>query len=132
MLVGERIAAASAARARLPGIPAKVIILALVAVIVIPGIFFASFLLFRYSQAERGRYELQSISVASSAAAVIDAELIGLQRTLQAISVSQFLSSDDFASFYGQAMAVKALTGADIGLRQLNGQQIVNTRVKPG
>ena len=132
MSVGERMAVASGGRARLPGIPAKVIILALVAVIVIPGIFFASFLLFRYSQAERGRYELQSISVASSAAAVIDAELIGLQRTLQAMSVSQFLAADDFENFYHQAMNVKALTGADIGLRQLDGQQIVNTRIAPG
>jgi signal transduction histidine kinase/CheY-like chemotaxis protein len=131
---GEQVAARHNAglRERQPGIPAKFIVLALVAVLVIPGTLFASFLLWRYAEAERGRYEQQSITVASSAATVIDAELIGLQRTLQALSVSQYLIADDFEGFYRQAMAVKALIDADIGVRELNGQQVVNTRVVPG
>ena len=116
-------------RERQPGIPAKFIVLALVAVLVIPGTLFASFLLLRYAQAERARYELQSMNVANSAATVIDSELIGLQRTLQALSVSQFLMIDDFEGFYRQAMAVKDLVGADIGVRDLNGQQLANTRI---
>jgi signal transduction histidine kinase len=114
------------------GVPTRLIVLALVAVLVIPGVCFAGLLLFRYAQSEHARYELESIDVARSAATVLDAELTGLQRTLLTLSTSRALASDDFIDFYDQATSVKALIGAEIGLRRFDGQQLVNTRLPWG
>ena len=132
MAAGEHLAEENSASSRVPGIPTKYVILALVAVLVIPGILFASFLLLRYAQAERGRYELQSVGVARSVATVLDAELVGLQRVLQSLSVSQYIVDGDFEGFQRQAEAVKELIDADIGLRSLDGQQLANTRLAWG
>lgn len=114
------------------GVPTRLIILALVAVLVVPGILFAGVLLHRYAQAERAQYELQSVGVARSAAAVLEVEVTGLQRALQALTTSKFLQDGDLAGFYEQAQQVKAAVGSDIGLRSLDGQQLVNTRVPWG
>ncbi|MDB5599519.1 MAG: hypothetical protein JWN71_1563 [Xanthobacteraceae bacterium] len=114
------------------GVPTRLIILALVAVLVVPGILFAGMLLYRYAQAERAQYELQSVGVARAAAAVLDVELAGLQRTLQTLTTSEFLRKGDLAGFYQQAQRVKGSIGSDIGLRSLDGQQLVNTGVPWG
>jgi len=132
MAVADRTAESGVLRSDPParrGFPTRLIVLALVAVLVIPGVGFAGLLLMRYAQSEHARYELESIDVARSAAAVLDAELTGLQRTLLTLSTSHALATGDFAGFYDQAANVKALVGADIGLRSLEGQQLVNTRL---
>jgi signal transduction histidine kinase len=110
----------------------RLIILALVAVLVVPGILFSGVLLYRYAQAESAQYELQSVGVARSAAAVLESEVTGLQRTLETLTTSKFLQEGDLAGFYEQAQRVKAAVGSDIGLRSLDGQQLVNTRVPWG
>ncbi|MGE3934137.1 MAG: hypothetical protein AB7F67_12825, partial [Rhodospirillaceae bacterium] len=110
------------------GIPTQLIILALVAVFVVPGILFAGLLLNRYAQSETARYEFEGLSVARAAAAVLDRHLGGLQTTLQALATSDFLENGDLGSFYRQAERLKRFVGADIVLRTLDGQQVMNTR----
>src|SRR6478609_7078857 len=83
-------------------ISTRLIILALVAVLVVPGILFSGVLLYRYAQAERAQYELQSVGVARSAAAVLEAEVVGLQRAMQTLTTSKFLQDGDLAGFYEQ------------------------------
>ena len=112
--------------------PTQLIILALVAVLVIPGIAFAGLLLARYAHSERARYELEGVAVARATASVLDRHLNGLQTTLQTLSTSAFLAAGDLEGFYRQAERVKTFIGADIGLRRPDGQQIVNTRVPWG
>ncbi len=116
----------------LRGQSTQAIILALVAVLVVPGILFAGLLLARFAESERSRYELEARDVARAAAAVLDRHLTGLQTTLQTLAVSQFLRLGDFEGFYRQAERVKLFIGADIGLRTLDGRQIINTRVPWG
>jgi len=114
------------------GIPARWVILALVAVIVLPGIAFAGILLQRYAVAETERYEQEAREVASAAASVLDRHLNGWRTTLQTLATSQNLQNRDLEAFYRQASQVKRFIGADIGLRNLDGQQLLNTRVAYG
>jgi len=114
------------------GYPTQLIILALVAVLVIPGIAFAGLLLVRYADAERARYELEGIGVARAATTVLDRYLTGLQTSLKALSTSAPLASGDLEAFYRDAERVKTFIGADIGLRRPDGQQLINTRLPWG
>ncbi|WP_332682184.1 response regulator [Bosea sp. (in: a-proteobacteria)] len=110
------------------GIPARLVILSLVAVIVIPGIAFAGLLLQRFAQSETERYRQEAREVASAAASILDRYLGGWQTTLQTLATSENLRTRNFEAFYRQATLVKHFAGAEIGLRRLDGEQIVNTR----
>ena len=113
-------------------VPTQLIILALVAVLVVPGIAFAGLLLGRYAHSERARYELESVDVARAASTALDRYLNGLQTTLQTLSTSPFLAAGDLEGFHQQAERIKSFIGADIGLRRPDGQQLVNTRLPLG
>jgi hypothetical protein len=113
-------------------VPTQLIILALVAVLVVPGIAFAGLLLARYAHSERARYELESVDVARAASTALDRYLNGLQTTLQTLATSAFLAADDLEAFHQQAERIKSFIGADIGLRRPDGQQLVNTRLPWG
>jgi signal transduction histidine kinase len=110
------------------GISARTLILALVAVIIVPGILFTSLILYRYWESERSRYALEALTVARSAANAIDRDLNGLTTTLQTLSTSAYLADDDLPNFYRQAASVKDFIGINVLLRAPDGQQLVNTR----
>ncbi|WP_324134738.1 response regulator [Bosea sp. (in: a-proteobacteria)] len=110
------------------GLPTRVVIIAFFAVIVLPGAIFASVLISRFAQAERSRFQQEAREVASTAASVLDQHIRGWQATLQTLGTSENLRSGNLEAFYRQALAVKTFIGADIGLRDLDGQQLVNTR----
>ena len=113
-------------------VPTQLIIIALVAVLVVPGIAFAGLLLARYAHSERVRYELESVDVARAASTALDRYLNGLQTTLQTLSTSAFLAAGDLEGFHQQAERIKSFIGADIGLRRPDGQQLLNTRLPWG
>lgn len=110
------------------GIPARLIIAAVFAVIVVPGCIFAAVLLQRYAEIQRAQYRQEAIEAATTAAAMIDRHIRSWQITLQTLGTSRSLRDGDLEAFYRQALEVKAFVGADIGLRDLSGQQLVNTR----
>ena len=114
------------------GVPTQLLILALVAIFVIPGIAFAGLLLSRYADAERARYQLESVNVARAATAVIDRHLNGLQVVLRTLATSAPLATGDLEGFHDQAARLKILARADIGLRRPDGQQLINTRLPWG
>ncbi|KRD95821.1 hypothetical protein ASE63_12425 [Bosea sp. Root381] len=109
-------------------VPTRHIILALFAIIVIPGVLFSALLLARFADAERGRYRQEAMQVASTAASAVDQQLRGWQATLQTLGTSEALQDGNLEAFSRQAAAVKAFIGVDVGLRELSGQQLVNTR----
>jgi len=127
-----RMAAALAHTTPRGWLPTQAIILALVAVLVIPGILFAGYLLTEYARSERARYTLEGIGVARGAATVLDRDLQGLQTTLQTLATSTFLAAGDIEHLYAQARRVKSFSGVDIALRTIEGQQIFNTRREYG
>lgn len=119
-------------RSKAAGIPARWVLLALVAVILLPGIVFAGILLQRYAASEVERYEQEARGVASTAASVLDRHLTGWQTTLQTLATSEHLRSRNLEAFHHQATLVKQFIGANIVLRSLDGQQLVNTRLPYG
>lgn len=109
-------------------VPTRLIMLALFAIIVVPGVLFSALLLARFAESERGRYRQEALEVASTAAAAVDQHLRGWQATLQTLGTSEALHDGNLEAFYRHATAVKAFIGVDVGLRELSGQQLVNTR----
>jgi signal transduction histidine kinase/CheY-like chemotaxis protein len=114
------------------GIPARYILLAVVAVFVVTSVLFTAFLLARYAEVERAKSELMGLSVANAAAGILDQHLTGMQTTLQTLATSPLLRSGNFSAFYEQAQQVKALENAEIGLRAANGERVLTTRLPWG
>ncbi|MDR6897317.1 signal transduction histidine kinase/CheY-like chemotaxis protein [Bosea sp. BE271] len=109
------------------GLPSRVMALALVAVILLPGLAYAALLLSRYSMAERAGYEQDALNVAQSASSLIDRQLLGWKMALQTLATSAHLKSGDLRSFYEQAMLVKPFVNGDIGLREHDGRLVLST-----
>ncbi len=114
------------------GIPTRFVILAVVAVFVIPGIVFSGFLLARYAEAERMKYELMGQGVANAVSSVLDEHLASLRTTLQTLSTSPLIESEDWEAFHRQALQVKSIMNAHIGLRSPDGNRILTTRLPWG
>ncbi len=119
--------AKDAARAGKRGFSTQLIIFALVAIFVLPGILFSALLLNRYAESERVQYQLEGRNAARTTATVLDRYLSGLRITLQTLAASVPLASGDMESFHEQATRVKTLIKADITLRRPDGRQIIRT-----
>lgn len=114
------------------GIPSRLVGLAIVAIIVLPGVIFAMLLLSRFADSERSRFEQEAREVARTATSVLDLQIQGWQTTLQTLATSANLLSGNLEAFYNQAAAVKQFIHADIGLRTIDGRPIFNTRAPFG
>ncbi len=114
------------------GIPSRLIALALVAIILVPGVLFAMVLLDRFAAAERARFAQNALRVAQSATSLLDRQLLGWQSALQTLATSEHLRNADLTAFYRQAVSVKSFVGGDIGLRTIQGEQILSTTVPLG
>jgi PAS domain S-box-containing protein len=117
----------SARTKRLPWFSTQVLLGLLIILLLGPGLAFTGLLLFRYASLERNRHALEALTTAHQVAAVIDRDLAGLSMTLGTLTTSTRLRTGDFAGFQVQADQVSTLTGADIVLRAVNGQQLINT-----
>ncbi len=100
--------------------------------LLVPVLAFAGLLAQRYAAAERARFEQEAAETASRIAALIDRDLAGLETGLLALSTSARLRSGDYAGFHQQAGEVRDFIGEHVVLRDLAGQQLVNTRVAWG
>jgi PAS domain S-box-containing protein len=110
----------------------RTITAALVLAILAPVLLFSGILLTRYAAAEQARLETDVIERARDIAQDIDRDIAGLQAAIQALATSRLLQSGDLPEFYRQASEVRAFVGVDVVLRELGGQQIVNTRIPWG
>ena len=105
---------------------------ALALALALPVTLFVGVLLWRFADTERARLEAQAVAVAHSAALSVDRELAGLISTAEVISLFDSLRDGDLRAFYAQTLAVQERTGVPVILRDLSGQQVVNTRVPWG
>ncbi|MBB5754465.1 ATP-binding protein [Prosthecomicrobium pneumaticum] len=112
-------------------VSARLLLLALVGVLVGPGLVFTALLISRYAASERTRYEAQARSLAEQVKNAVNSDLAGLRSTLQTLGTSTRLAAGDVSGFYDQMVTVKSFLGADIALRAIDGQQLANTRL-PG
>jgi signal transduction histidine kinase len=104
----------------------------LVLSIVLPGSIFAGILFWRYYDAQLKRIEQVLQNDARQLALSVDRDLAGLQSTLQTLALSVRIVNRDYDGFYQQASQVRDVIGVNILLRDVNGQQLANTRVPWG
>lgn len=109
------------------GTSSRVIAMALIAIILLPGVMFAALLMHRYSVAERARFEQDALSTARAASSLLDRQLLGWKAALQTLATSTYLRSGNLEAFHDQAIRVKPFVGGDIGLRSVEGEQILST-----
>jgi len=100
--------------------------------ILLPVLVFSGILYFSYYNAEQSRIEADLESDVRQLSLTVDRDLAGLQYTAQTLATSDRIAEHDFAGFYQQALRVRAIAGVNVLLRELNGQQAVNTRVAWG
>ena len=99
--------------------------------IVVPVLIFAGLLFVQFERSERTRLEERVREVASNVAVDVDREIDNIIATLAALAASPSLQTGDLPAFREQARKVLRATGSNIVLRDLTGQQLVNTRVAP-
>jgi PAS domain S-box-containing protein len=104
----------------------------LVTGLLLPVILFSGIVLFRFAAGERDRYEDEALDRARRAAGAVERDLGGLQSALQVLSTSRLWNTGDFTELRRQAVEVKDLLGAEILVKDVSGQQLVNTRLPPG
>ena len=100
--------------------------------IMVPVLIFATILYFGYYNSELSRIETDLQSDARQLALTIDRDVAGLQYTAQTLATATRIQDRDYAGFYEQAQRVRSFAGVNVLLRELNGQQVVNTRVEYG
>jgi signal transduction histidine kinase/CheY-like chemotaxis protein len=100
--------------------------------IVVPILIFAAILYFGYYNSELSRIETDLQYDARQLALTVDRDVAGLQHSAQTLATATRIRDRDYAGFYEQAQRVRSFGGVNILLRELNGQQVVNTRVEYG
>jgi signal transduction histidine kinase/CheY-like chemotaxis protein len=100
--------------------------------ILLPILIFSTILYFSYYRAEQSRIEADLANDARQLALIVDRDLVGLVNTLQTLTTSTRLAEHDYAGFYQQARRVQNIANVNVLLRDLSGQQLVNTRVEWG
>ena len=100
--------------------------------IMMPVLVFSAILYFGYYNSELSRIETDLQYDARQLALTIDRDVAGLQYTAQTLATATRIQDRDYAGFYEQAQRVRSFAGVNVLLRELNGQQVVNTRVEYG
>ena len=119
-------------RKRGAGLSTRTHLVLLVIALLVPVVAFTGVLAHRYTAAERARFEQEAVETARHIAALIDRDLAGLRTALLTLSTSARLRGGDYQGFYHQAEEVRGFVGEHVVLRDLSGQQLVNTRVPWG
>jgi two-component sensor histidine kinase len=107
-------------------------LLALGLAIITPLLIFAAVLLFQYANYERERTERLAEQLAINIGGVVDAEIEQALAVLRGLAASAALSSRNYPQFYEEARRALGRENAVIILRDVEGQQFVNTQVPPG
>jgi PAS domain S-box-containing protein len=117
---------------RSPGLSTRTHLALLVIALLVPVLAFAGILAQRYAAAERARFEQEAVETARHVAVLVERDLAGLLATLQTLTTSARLRGGDYRGFYEQASEVREFLGEHVVLRDLSGQQLVNTRLPWG
>lgn len=105
---------------------------ALIATVLLPLLLVVALLIGQQTADLSRQTDELALATAERVANSLERELQALRATLQALATSPALTRGDLAQFYAQATAVARLVDAAIVLRDLDGQHLVNTRVRWG
>jgi PAS domain S-box-containing protein len=111
--------------------PVRLILVAVVFALVLPGLLFCGVLLDRIATSERTRSVDSAESAALRTAETLDRQLSYLDSSLVALGTSPAIDSGDMAAFTEQSRSVAASLGHEIVMCDPTGQQITNSRVPP-
>lgn len=109
-----------------------VYVAALAAAMTIPPLLLALTATVRWVEAERARLETVTHENAQRAMSQVDRFLVGKIAMLQALATSPAIDGQDFHRIDVQARELLDLQGLNIVMRDLHGQQMVNTRLPWG
>jgi hypothetical protein len=100
--------------------------------ILVPVLVVAAIVAIHFASIERARYQQDALALARNIADDIDRELDSVIAMAQSVSVSPALQRGDFAAFDVYAREIQKFRGNFIIVRDLAGQQLVNTRLPHG
>src|ERR1700733_5508456 len=100
--------------------------------ILLPVLFFAAIVFWRYYDSDLVRIEEDLQKNAREVTLILDRDLQGELLTLETLSTSGALVDGDYQRFYQQAIKIRDFSGVDILLRDRTGQQLINTRLPWG
>ncbi|HYZ61776.1 MAG TPA: ATP-binding protein [Acetobacteraceae bacterium] len=107
--------------------PVRLILVAIVFVLVLPGLVFCGVLLNQFAEVERDQNRAEALAAAVRAADALDRELGNLAAAVRVLATSAALQTGDLATFDREARAVVGAIGQDVVLLSPTGQQLVNT-----
>jgi PAS domain S-box len=101
----------------------------LVTACVLPLVLFSTVLLLRNANAQAEATERRVSDQARLLAEDVDREIARVVAAAEVLVTAESLANNNFAAFYARAVRVRDLLGTNVLIRDLTGQQIVNTRV---
>jgi PAS domain S-box-containing protein len=102
---------------------------ALVSAVLLPLLVFAGVLLWEVTQTQRQHLQQAAVDLAETSAARVDRKLISFISALQVLASSPAFDRSDIGSLYRHAAEMKLILGSEIVVKDVSGQQLVNTRV---
>ncbi len=110
----------------------RVRLMLLVSAIIIPVVLFAGVLLTVFQKNEHARMQEAVFDVVRRASTIIDREIAEMTATLEVLATAPSLINGDFEAFDRQARVVLKSRGRYVSMRDLQGQQIVNSNLPFG
>lgn len=107
-------------------------LLVLVLLTLAPIVGFAGVSLATFAHAERERHLSEAQQTAYRLAGNVERQIDGVVKALRILATSQSLRDDNYEDFHRRALEAKRLLGVEIVLKDVRGQQLVNTRVRSG
>jgi PAS domain S-box-containing protein len=110
----------------------RALLVAIAVALMLPTLGFAAFLLWRVAENEEASVTGEAQAAAQRVIASVDQDLTGMLAALQALATSPSLQTGELAAFHAQANQALPAAGTEIVLWDLDGQQLLNTRVAFG
>jgi signal transduction histidine kinase/CheY-like chemotaxis protein len=108
-------------------------LICLVIACILPVSLAAGFLIINSYRQHRASLGQGTIATTRALMQAVDAELLGVQKALQALATSPHLAAGDLAGFHQQTRgALRSLAGNNVVLTDSSGQQVLNTLVALG
>lgn len=117
---------------RVPRLSARLHLLGLIAVVVVPLWLFAAYLLAQYAFKERDRFERDALQVARQVSLVVEGDLDKLLSVLEGLAKSPALAKGDLAALREEAARLVQGTDRVIVLRDLDRRLLLDTALPSG
>lgn len=112
--------------------PLRIYLLGLVLALLLPALAFAGLLLWVFHDTGVKQYQRDALELSRRLTAIVDREIASVLKSLQVLATSRLIAEKRYADLYQQAVEIKAILGSEILVKDVTGQQLVNTRLPWG